>query len=617
MLELDSLDARLARIESAFSRDGFSVTRRALKGNGFGMLCEHRSARNGATGKPKKAFCLAGDNYHMGWLMGFLAEKDVERMATEFVDNVVFAFCVSDKGPGAGSRGPLESLVNRIIIEAAEHTIGDIPREYIREIDGIVDGCRAANPGTRVKRDRLLALNLGIDCVLAHVYSGRLFAEGGFSPRLLSIPVGCNAFILTGAAAGGRSLFGRDFMFPTAGVFQDTAALVICIPDPLLGRTRHAFVSQTAPGIIGSMTAMNTQGVAMGVNMLPASLCDPERPGFNSLLLTRDCIQQCASADQCLEHVSEARRGVPWLYPVADAAGGAYVIEAGRSLAGGEPFPDLSNVAHRYRRRLPGARYIEEKRSKYGNPAPRNGLIARAGDYRYPEDYIEDWNAKLWAVGARVTVGSIVELVRDSLVLAADVLQGLLGVFRRARRVVAPRASRGAHVPPDSFGERGYINRRWTDKNCPGPFYFAPQREKRPDVLIATNHCISPEMRMASMNEWIALLAGRNQDDIQWRYDELNSEILDALEGEPGGLSAAAAWQLIDFLRPDGRFPEYYNPAGALPWRKVPVHGSVSLCELRGLTMTSRFGYYGDEPVTIHLGNYPLVENGITGTPRD
>ena len=82
-------------------------------------------------------------------------------------------------------------------------------------------------------------------------------------------------------------------------------------------------------------------------------------------------------------------------------------------------------------------------------------------------------------------------------------------------------------------------------------------------------------------------------------------------------MSEAAAWNIIDFLRPDGRFPDYYNPAGVLPWRRVPVHGSVSLCELRGLTMTSRFGYYGDEPITIHLGNYPLVENGIRGTPLD
>ena len=61
---------------------------------------------------------------------------------------------------------------------------------------------------------------------------------------------------------------------------------------------------------------------------------------------------------------------------------------------------------------------------------------------------------------------------------------------------------------------------------------------------------------------------------------------------------------MIDFLRPDGKFPQYYNPGGAKDWRQVQVHGSVTLCELTSLTFTSLFGYYGDEAVTIHLGNF-------------
>ena len=34
------------------------------------------------------------------------------------------------------------------------------------------------------------------------------------------------------------------------------------------------------------------------------------------------------------------------------------------------------------------------------------------------------------------------------------------------------------------------------------------------------------------------------------------------------------------------------------------MHGSVSLCELKGRTMKSLYGYYGDEPVMVHLRNY-------------
>jgi hypothetical protein len=174
------------------------------------------------------------------------------------------------------------------------------------------------------------------------------------------------------------------------------------------------------------------------------------------------------------------------------------------------------------------------------------------------------------------------------------------------RQLMEELALLGAVAPwsQDMFGETGFINPTWKDHNCPGPFYFAPQRERRPDVLIATNHCISPEMRLTSMSEWVALLNGATQNEIQWRYDELNRAITAALAEAPAGIDAAAAWELIDFLRPDGKFPEFYNPGAARDWRKIQVHGSVTLCELTSRTLTSLFGYYGDEPVTIHLVNY-------------
>ena len=599
----DSPSARLARIESAFAKDGFTIKAHAAKDGSIGALAEHRSARNEVTGQPKRAFFLQGDNYHMGWLMGFLAERDVSRMANEYVDAVAPAFFDADAA-SAPVLAPLRALIFRILTEAAERTLADIPGEYLEEIDGIVGGCHAANPATRVRRDRLIALNVGIDCVLAHIYSGKLFAEQGFSPRLLRMPVGCNAFILSGAAAGERCLFGRDFMFPTADVFQDTACLALYVPDPLHGMPRNAFVSQAAPGFVGSMTAMNARGVAMGVNMLPSSLCDPARPGLNSLLLTRDCIQYCASADEVVSRIRETRRGVSWLYPVADSAGGGYMIEACRSLAQGEPFPDITSIPLYYRSRLPGLSYIEEKSEKYGTPRRRNGIMARGLDYRYPDDYLADWNEALWAGWRGGKAATFPELLRDFITLAGSLVLAAMSLFCRAGRPRTEKALRDGAFPWDSFGERGFINTKWTGRNCPGPYYFAPQRESRPDVLIATNHCICPEMRMTAMNEWIALLAGANQNDIQWRYDELNRQVLDALEAAPAGISEAAAWQLIDFLHPSGRFPEYYNRGGERPWRRVQVQGSVSLCELRGLAMTSRFGYYGDEPVSLHLGNY-------------
>jgi hypothetical protein len=608
-----AIEERFARIEAGFGLDGFAVAPvpepgapgrrlRFLTRNGWiGVAAEHRRARNSSTGAPKKAFYVEGDPSAMGWLIGAMAEPDVSRMAGEFVENVTFAFFGGERGGG------LRDLIVRIVAEASERMLPDIPPEYLLEIDGILDGCRAANPGTTVRHERLLALNLGIDCLLAHVYTGRLFAAAGHHPGRLRVPIGCNAFSLSGPAAVGRHFFGRDFMFPTADVFQDTACMIVYHPldrGEDAAASRRAFVSQTAPGIVGTMTGMNASGVAIGVDMLPSSLCDPERPGFNSLLLIRDCMHRCSSAEEAVERIVAAQRGVSWLYPVADAGGGAFVIEAGRKLADGEPFPLFDHVPRHYRRRLPGPGELERMRRRHGTPAPRCGLVARGRGCRLPMEDLVGWNRKLWAAFDTSLAARIADLVADVVGGIADLLAGrVTGHWKHWKEEIAAMV-RGTVFSADAFGERGFINAAWTGRNCPGPFYFAPQREQRPNMIVATNHAISPEMRLTSMNEWIGLLGGGIQNDIQWRYDELNREILEALDASPGGIEAATAWELIDFLRPNGRFPEYYNPGGKRDWRQVQVHGSVTLCELTGRTMTSRFGRYGDEPVTLRLGHY-------------
>ncbi len=568
------------------------------------MLARHEWAHNTMTGAPKRACYVEGDGFTMGWLIGAMAEAAVARMAGEFVENVTFAFFGSGPAAKEDTLRVLKDLVVRIIAGASERMLPDIPAHLLAEIDGIVDGCRSVNPATTVRRDRLLALNLGIDCLLAHIYTGTLFAERGVHPGLLRTPIGCNAFSLSGDAAGGRHFFGRDFMFPTADVYQDTAWLVIQRPEDSEGRTLRTFVGQGAPGLVGTMVAMNDAGVALGVNMLPSRLCDPRRPGLNSLLLIRDCIQHCASAESAVDRISEAPRGVSWLYPVADASGQACVVEAGRRLGSREPFPYFDHIPAFYRRLLPGMQCIRRMRAQYGTPAPVKGLVVRGRDYRYPEQYLQDWNPGLWRAFDR----NWFAILKD---LLADIFGGVKGVF--ARRISAlwehwkediRTLGAGAPWSNDMFGETGFINPTWKDHNCPGPFYYAPQRERRPDVLIATNHCISPEMRMTSMSEWISLLTSGTQNDIQWRYDELNREILTALEAAPAGIDAAAAWELIHFLRPDGKFPQYYNPGGAKDWHKIQVHGSVTLCELTSRNFTSLFGYYGDEPVTVRLEKY-------------
>jgi hypothetical protein len=599
-----SVTDRLERLRSAFQRDGFDVDGFPLPGchvekdGRIGLFLTHRTAKNTMTKEPKKAFYIEGDSHGMGYFLGLLAEKDIARMAIQYIDHVVLSFFNVDSAAEGGVLDRIQAILVNIICGLSLEMRPSIPREYIEELEGVLEGCQAANAATRVSWERLWALNFGIDCALAHIYSGKLFAEErDVHPKHLRTPIGCNGYALSGGAAAGKSFFGRDFMFPTADVFQDTACLIIYNPDPGPNGPRRPFVSQTAPGIIGSMTAMNADGLGIGVNMLPSGLCSPEKPGFNSLALNRDCAQYCSTAGEAVDRIAAAERGVSWLYPIADAQGKAYAVEAGRKLEHGEPFPYFDNVPLHYRRRLPTLRYIKRMRRKYGTPAPDRGLVARSTDYRYPDHFIRDWNAGLWRAWDR-------SLLRKALDFIFDLFSGGKGSLGKRFREEIEELAKGADFSRADFSERGFINRRWTEKNCPGPFYFAPQRERRGDLLVATNHCISPEMRLTEMTEWIALMSGGQQNDIQWRYDELNREILEAIDAAPSGIGADTAWNLINFLKPNGTFPDYYNPSGALPWEEVQVHGSVTLCELTGRTLTSLFGYYGDEPLTIHLPHY-------------
>jgi hypothetical protein len=603
----DSIARRYARVKAAFAADGFSLVpfpdpqgagatlEYMSKGQSIGIAAVHNGALHSQNGTPKRAYYVEGTGFEKGWLMGRMAEPAVSRMARDYIRDVAFAFF----GPSPLARPKalpgIKTLLVDIIGGAAGRMLEDIPEEYVEEMKGIEAGCRDAKPDTDVTLDHLMALNLGIDCVLSHVYTGEIFAENRVHPSCLRTPIGCNAFSISGSAAGGRHFFGRDFMFPTANVFQDTACLVVYAPED---ETHRFFVSQTAPGFVGTMTGMNDAGVAIGVDMMPSSLCDPSRPGFNSLLLLRDCIQHCATASDAVDRIVEAPRGVSWVYPVADAAGGAFIVEAGRRLKPDEPFPSLQKVPGYYRKYLPDLPYIERVRAAYAMTAPIRGLFVRPAGFVYPREFLQDWNEGLWGAFGSNLLTRLVSAVSVAITELAAFMRWVFTGRPRGWKRDVRKLHRGVDFHRADFGERGYINQDRADRNCPGPFYFAPQREIRDDILVATNHCISPEMRLAAMTEWIALLAGGEQNDIQWRYDELNREILEALDAAPNGINEQEAWRLIDFLHPNGAFKSYYRGG---KWEDVQVGGSVTLCELTSRTITTRFGYYGDPPVTLHL----------------
>ncbi len=197
------------------------------------------------------------------------------------------------------------------------------------------------------------------------------------------------------------------------------------------------------------------------------------------------------------------------------------------------------------------------------------GLMVRWNDYQYPEDYDHLFN------------------------------QALVDDYKRFHPDYTYRYNAA------DFGETGYVDPMYTDKNCPSGYYFAPQRELRDDLVLVSNHFVIPEMRLCAMNFWTQIVSSGEYDDIQWRYDQLNKELLDALAQGP--LDADKALEIIDFLAPYGEFPDYYFQyweKDKKPLDECAIQGSVSLLDLKELTIINHYGFYTDEWVTISLKRY-------------
>lgn len=544
---------------NAFDRDGYEVKKTVTLNGRIGMAAEHKTAVNYDTKGKKRAYYLEGTNYEMGHLLGLLAEQEISLMAVDFSDKVVFSFIgvkILEKIK------ILQELLISVVYDIAKGMYPYLPPEIRDEMQGICDGCKQSNPGTKVDMPRLIALNMGFDILCALVYTGNFLMEryAGLKPSDLRIPLMCNGFSVFGRAADHGHYFGRDFMFPTAGIFQNTAAYIIYNPDSARGKAALPFVSLTAPGIAGSISAMNIRGVAVGVNMSPAANCSPKNVGTNSLLLNHMMAQYGRSAGQAVEIARNTARGVSWNYMVSDGTNDkACVIEAGASDSSPQfvEFPPDD-----YRSQLPGMDFIDAHKSAELS----SGMAVRWSDYKYPDGYL-GYNYGLWK--------------------------------RYNKRYSVRKKLYG-----DTFAEQGYINKSADDKNCPSMYYFAPQRETNEGIIISTNHFIVPEMRYYSMHPWTSKIVGDKINDIQWRYDELNNQILTALK-EEGYIGYATAKRLIDFLSPYGKFPSYYagNPKSA-DGKEIRIEGCTSVFDLKNLSVESHFGYYCDDWVKITLPGY-------------
>ncbi len=567
------LGKRLIHLAKAFSNDGFDVTRTVVYNGRLGITAESRTVVNYDAGRPKKAYYVEGTPYETGYLMGKMAEDEIARMM-DYTDRVVFSFIGSKV---LEKIKLVQSILIKILHELSRKIWKQLPPAITEEIQGIYDGCRSRNSKTRVDMQRLIVLNTGIDILCSVIYSGKFLKRSleGIEPEDFDIPMMCNAFTVSGKSAGDGCWFGRDFMFPSAGVFQDTCAYILYSPedtsdghggglekDPvsgvLAGRRSIPFVNIAAPGMVGSIAAMNLKGVALGVNMSPGANSDPENIGINSLLMTRLCVQYGKSAEDAASLMAELPKGVSWLYIIADGSERSCIAEAGASW----PEPDFTQYADEdFRSLLPDIEFIKS----HAAIPYRNGVMFRWNDYEYPADYLT-FNHRLW---------------------------DHYNMKKKTAKVIYP----------DAFEKTAYINKAG-DQNCPSTFYFPPQREDSDELLVASNHYVIPEMRYFAMHWWTQRVIGKRTDDIQWRYDELNRQINDKL-AEKGSISFGDSKELISFLEPYGKFKDYYadNPRSS-DGKEIRIEGCLSVFDLKNKVVESHYGYYCDKWVKISPVGY-------------
>jgi len=592
------------KLKTAFEADEFQIESyiEYPKDSGkFGIRAASKYALNYETGKPKLAFYLEGKPEEMGYQMGYLAEKEITRMTTIYIELVLANF-IDAKLPRE-IRYFIGKKIDKFVLPGVENLAKSdaIPTEYKNQINGILQGCQRANPKTRVTGKNLEILNYCIDVLLASIYEGSLPQHKEIHPYQLNLPISCNAFSLKGTRNGeDYHYFGRDFQFDNGDVFQDTACMIIYNPESSFNGVKALpSVVQAAPGMVGGITVMNINGVAMGVDVSPAHACDPDNPGLNSLLMARHSVQYGKDADETVARVKEAKRGVSWLYPFADGSTGkAGVIEAIKSLPYDSP-QALADYLHeipfeipawnllnriigkavgQIKDCIPNSDFIVQHMQQYENL--QKGIFVRWSDYKYPSVYL-DYDAKLWEWYNKWLSHEFKERTLHENGLTA------VGVIDRVT------LNQYAHFEHE--------------KNCPLSYYFAPQREDQPGEVLVSNFFISPELRFTAMHYWTALLLGATNyiDDFQWRYDTLNYLIYLALKNGGGSVDKETARKLIDFLNPNGQFPGYYSKSPrSTDGKSVQVHGSVSFCDLKAKTMESLFGYYSDNWLTVTLPRY-------------
>ncbi len=219
---------------------------------------------------------LEGDPYERGYAHSVLVEDLHRQLEVENLDNL--------------ERAVPNPLARLFILESsmvwARGLSAHLREEDQLEIRGLVDGA-IADPFSWFAP----AFTRRIYYHAIHDI-GQAWADSSFV-------MACSGF--AGRTPEGEWLLGRNFDFDGGSVFDRHKVVQFVRPDE-----GHAYVSVAFSGMLGVVTGMNDQGLAVAIQAVQTD--DPPIPGTPMTLMVRELLQTASSLDE-VESILRARKG--------------------------------------------------------------------------------------------------------------------------------------------------------------------------------------------------------------------------------------------------------------------------------------------------------------------
>ncbi len=561
---------------------------------------------------PKYCMVLTGSAYNMGYQTATLRPEQGYSMLTDYMKKLAlqqFGMLGLNLPQEGETADEIYNIMYDTILDIVALMEKDIPSNLRKEMKGFADGMQAAgyttdpNTGRKISYTHLLVINEAVDttyfflaavlgyakvtddnkAIIAKCRSAFLKilakasnssstddesvtellekAKKNFALRGNQIRYGCNEFVVSGkATATGETYHGRDFMFSTADIYQDAAAMVVYLPDE-----GYPFVTVSVPAFIGQSSGLNIKGLSVGQDVCLVSFMG-KTPGVGSMFMVRDIVQRSSNISEAVELVRNTTRGVSWVYFVAS----------------------------------------DEADSRYGHGAELSAVCNQRDDeIGNGIDTIPGWIQLLYTNQTSI----LDQLDADELTAGGDIDRG---VMVRGEAYEYPADDKFAS--PD-FSLEEYSS--YTDYYNTG-FRFTAQKETYDDALAATNHYIIPRMRMMQFQPLIDLIyaISGNLAESVWRYENMISQIgeyhgnIEFFGDSPDAPAEGSAGWIIDFLNTQRSYPWFYRDQNDDGTNEYPVDvwvdGHHAVMNNTQREMRALYGYMTDPWVGVKL--QPFVD---------